>query len=48
MKKLSKGQLTPTEAAEYLASGSVRAEDVKALKSYFANSVDDMNAIRSY
>ena len=48
MKKLSKGQLTPTEAAEYLASGSVRAEDVKALKSYFANSADDMNAIRSY
>lgn len=48
MKKLSKGQLTPTEAAEYLASGSVRAEDVKALRSYFANSADDMNAIRSY
>ena len=48
MKKLSKGQLTPTEAAEYLASGSVRAEDIKALKSYFSNSVDDMNTIRSY
>ena len=48
MKKLSKGTLTPTEAAEYLASGSVRAEDVKALKSYFANSAEDMNTIRSY
>ena len=48
MKKLTKGQLTPTEAAEYLASGSVRAEDIKALKSYFANSADDMNTIRSY
>jgi len=48
MKKLNKGTLTPTEAAEYLASGSVRAEDVKALKSYFANSAEDMNTIRSY
>lgn len=48
MKKLTKGQLTPTEAAEYLASGSVRAEDIKALKSYFSNSADDMNTIRSY
>ena len=48
MRKLNKGTLTPTEAAEYLASGSVRAEDVKALKSYFANSAEDMSTIQSY
>ena len=47
-KKLSSGDLTDTEAAEFIADGSMRAEDINALRKFFKDDADAMNKIQTY
>ena len=47
-KKLRSGNITPTEAAELIASNSMRAEDIVSLKRFFADDTDAIGKIRSY
>ncbi len=46
--KLASGDLTATEAAEYIADGSMRAEDVAALRKFFTDDADAMGKIQAY
>lgn len=47
-RKLRSGNITPTEAAELIASNSMRAEDITSLSKFFANDADAMGKIRAY
>ena len=47
-KKLRSGNITPTEAAELIASNSMRAEDIVSLRRFFADDTDAIGKIRAY
>jgi len=47
-KKLSSGDLTATEAAEFIADGSMRAEDITSLRKFFDNDAEAMGKIQTY
>ena len=47
-RKLRSGNITPTEAAELIASNSMRAEDIQSLSKFFAPDADAMGKIRAY
>ena len=47
-RKLRSGNITPTEAAELIASDSMRAEDIASLRRFFNNDADAMGKIRAY
>ena len=47
-RKLRSGNITSTEAAELIASNSMRAEDITSLSKFFADDADAMGKIRAY
>ena len=47
-KKLASGDLTATEAAEFIADGSMRAEDITSLRKFFENDADAIGKIQTY
>ena len=47
-KRLKSGDLTPTEAADLVASGSMRAEDIAVLRRFFADEPEAMSKIQAH
>ena len=47
-KKLASGDLTATEAAEFIADGSMRAEDITSLRKFFKNDAEAIGKIQTY